>query len=141
MEIIKKMSVHGSRTLEDERVKIILLDEIEKNGITHLVTHGEPGGVCEIARKLSRELPLPITLPWLNFKYRRGAFEWRSKAVLKDADFAVFIHDGKSKGCSNEMVLAKKLKVKSSCYQLNPSEFKTSVGFEVEKEWNWDQED
>lgn len=133
-----KMSIHGSRTLSDERVKIILLEEIDKNKITEIVTHGEPEGVCGIARSLCREIAMPLKLHYLNFRYRRGAFENRSKAVLLDANIALFIHDGKSKGTNNELKLAKKLKVKCIFYELKPSEHKTSVGFEIENEWKWE---
>jgi hypothetical protein len=132
------MSVHGSRALEDERVKIILLEEIKKNGVTEIVTHAEPEGVCGITRKLCREIAMPLKLHFLNFKYLRGAFEHRSKAVLLDADIALFIHDGTSKGTSNELKLAEKMKIKSIFYELKPSEHKTSVGFEIENEWKWE---
>lgn len=132
-----KMSAHGSRTLDDERVKIILLEEITKNGVEEIVTHGEPDGVCGVARKLCREKAIPLKLHFLNFKYLRGAFEHRSKAVLKDSDLALFIHDGKSKGTSNELKLAEKMDIRRICYELRPSEYKNSVGFDVEKEWTW----
>ena len=132
-----KMSVHGSRTLVDERVKIILLEEIRKNGVTEIVTHGEPDGVCRLARKLCREKAIPLKLHYLNFKYLRGAFEHRSKAVLQDADIGLFIHDGKSKGTSNELKLAEKMKMKIILHELDPAEFESSVGFEVTTDWQW----
>ena len=132
---MKRMSIHGSRTLSDERVKIILLEEIEKFKPDVIVTHAEPDGVCEVARNLCRVLAIPLTLHFLNFRYLRGAFEHRSKDVLNDCDYAVFIHDGESKGTSNELKLAKKMNKKTSAYTIPKAEFKNSVGFPVIKDW------
>lgn len=133
-----KLSIHGSRTLSDERVKIIILEEIEKHKPTVIVTHAEPGGVCEIARKVCKEVPIPLKLHFLNFRYFRGAFEQRSKEVFKDSDYCIFIHDGESKGCSNELELCKKAGLPYKYYKLDKTEYKQSVGFEVEKGWEWE---
>ena len=135
-----KLSVHGSRTLSDERVKILLMEEIEAHGITGIVTHGEPDGVCRVARDLCREKAIPLTLHFLNFKYLRGAFEHRSIDVLKDSDRAIFIHDGKSKGTSNEVKLAEKLKVPHAYHRIEKTEHQTSVGFEIAQDWGADLE-
>jgi hypothetical protein len=135
-----KLSVHGSRTLSDERVKILLLEEIETHGITEIVTHAEPDGVCKVARDLCREKAIPLKLHFLNFKYLRGAFEHRSIDVLKDGDRAIFVHDGKSKGTSNELKLARKMGVAYSYHELKPTEYKVSVGFEVTEDWGKDLE-
>ena len=131
-----RLSVHGSRTLKDERVRILIQEEIQKYGITEIVTHGEPGGVCGVARELCRELALPLKLHYLNFKYLRGAFEHRSKDVLKDSDRAIFIHDGKSKGTANELKLAQKMKIPHTFHELEESEFMVSVGFDITEEWD-----
>lgn len=133
-----KLSVHGSRTLKDERVEILLREEIERHGITEIVTHAEPEGVCAVARQLCKDLAIPLTLHFLNFKYLRGAFEHRSKAVLKAADRAIFIHDGKSKRTSNEMALAKKMSIPFQAHELEVTHFESSVGFEIEKPWDID---
>lgn len=133
-----KLSVHGSRTLDDERVKIIILEEIEAHGVTEIVTHGEPEGVCGVARRLCKEMAIPLKLHFLNFRYLRGAFEHRSIAVLKDADRAVFIHDGASEGTSNELKLAKKMKIPYRYEVLERTEYRASVGFEPEGEWGKD---
>lgn len=136
------LSVHGSRTLTDERVKIILLEVIAKHGVTQIVTHAEPGGVCEVARNLCREKAIPLKLHFLNFKYLRGAFENRSKAVLRDGDLALFIHDGKSKGTQNELKLCQKWALPYRHHELKPAEHKKSVGFEIDKDWGLtDQEE
>lgn len=133
-----RLSVHGSRALKDERVKILLLEEIDKHKVTEIVTHAEPGGVCGVARDLCKEKAIPLKLHFLNFKYRRGAFEHRSKDVLKDAERAIFIHDGMSKGTSNEMKLAKKMNVPYTYHELEKTEYKSSVGFDITEEWEAD---
>lgn len=135
-----KLSVHGSRTLNDERVKIILMEEIETYEITEIVTHAEPGGVCQVARDLCREKAIPLKLHFLNFKYLRGAFEHRSRDVLKDGDRAIFIHDGKSKGTSNEVKLARKMNVPYTFHEVKQTEHKSSVGFEITKDWGLELE-
>jgi hypothetical protein len=135
---MSKLSVHGSRGLKDERVKIILLEEIRAHGITEIVTHAEPDGVCNVARTLCREMAIPLKLHFLNFKYLRGAFEHRSKDVLRDADRAIFIHDGKSKGTANELKLAEKMKIPYTYHKLEQAEHDRSVGFDIQKEWGLD---
>ena len=131
-----RLSIHGSRTLTDERVKIIILEEIEKHNPTAIITHAEPGGVCEVARELCRERAIPLKLHFLNFKFLRGAFEHRSIDVIRDSDHSVFIHDGKSKGTSNELKLAKKMHAPYSYHELEPAEHDKSVGFEIETDWD-----
>ncbi|MBW1707962.1 MAG: hypothetical protein JRJ86_22850 [Deltaproteobacteria bacterium] len=133
-----KLSVHGSRTLKDERVKILLLEEIDKYDVTEIITHAEPGGGCRMARDLCKEKAIPLKLHFLNFKYRRGAFEHRSKDVLRDSERAIFIHDGVSKGTANEMKLAKKMNVPCTYHKLEKTEYKSSVGFDIMKEWGLD---
>jgi len=130
-----RLGVHGSRTLKDERVKIILMEEIAKHKPTVIVTHAEPGGVCETARDLAREMAIPLKLHYLNFKYLRGAFEHRSIDVIRDSDHSIFIHDGKSKGTSNELKLAVKMKAKTKLHLLDPAEHEKSVGFLPDEDW------
>jgi hypothetical protein len=130
------LSIHGSRSLKDERVKIIILEEIRQHNPTAIVTHAEPGGVCEVARSICREHAIPLKLHFLNYKYLRGAFEHRSKAVIADSDHSVFIHDGKSKGTANELKLAKKMGVSHSEYTLDPPQYEASIGFPVDGDWD-----
>ena len=132
---MSKLSVHGSRTLKDTRVKILLMEEIQQYGVTEIVTHAEPDGVCEVARELCRTKAIPLKLHFLNFKYLRGAFEHRSRDVLKDADRAIFIHDGESKGTSNEVKLADKMKIPYTYHKLKKTEYENSVGFDITEEW------
>jgi len=54
----------------------------------------------------------------------------------KDSDRAVFIHDGKSKGTSNEVKLADKMGVPYTYYKLPRTNYKTSVGFDIEVPWD-----
>lgn len=131
-----KLSIHGSRSLSDERVKIIIMEEIKKHEPTTLVTYAEPGGVCEIARDLCKEIALPLKLHFLNFRYLRGAFEHRSKDAIADSDHCIFIHDGKSKGTLNEMKLAKKMRIPFDHHELPPAEHDKSVGFDIEVDWD-----
>lgn len=135
---MSKLSVHGSRTLKDERVKILLMEEIEQFGVTEIVTHAEPDGVCRVARDLCREKAIPLKVHFLNFKYLRGAFEHRSRDVLADADRAIFIHDGESRGTSNEVKLAQKMNIPYSYHHLQKTAYETSVGFEITEDWGAD---
>ena len=131
-----KLSIHGSRSLSDERVKIIILEEIKKHQATTLVTYAEPGGGCEIARSICKEVALPLKLHFLNFRYLRGAFERRSKDAIADSDHCIFIHDGTSKGTLNEMKLAKKMGIPFDHHELAPAEHDKSVGFDIEVDWD-----
>lgn len=133
-----KISIHGSRGLEDERVKIILLEELQRRDVSCIVTHAEPAGVCKVARQIAREKAIPLKLHFLNFKYLRGAFERRSKAVLADCDLAICIHDGTSKGTANEIKLAKKMQVETVTHLIEESEHKQSVGFDIDEDWDVD---
>jgi len=137
VEKLKKevLAVCGSRTLYDERVKIILLEEIEKHNINDIVTHAEPEGVCALARDLCKANAIPLKLHFLNFRYLRGAFEHRSRDVFKDCTRAIFIHDGKSRGTSNEHRMAVKIGIPLSFFELEIPEYKTSVGFEPDSDW------
>lgn len=44
-----KLAVFGSRTLKDDRVKMLIYDEIERTGADTIVTTQEPLGVCTVA--------------------------------------------------------------------------------------------
>ena len=113
-----KLAVQGSRSLCDARVKILLLEEIKKYDVGEIITSGEPGGVCNVARKLCEEMAIPLKLYFLNFRYLNGAFEHRSINIINDADRIIFIHDGISKGTKNEIKLAQKAKVLYTYHKL-----------------------
>ena len=106
-----KLGVFGSRTLKDSRVKEIIIDEIKKTGADTIVTTQEPLGVCTIAQQIAKERAMVLELHFLNFeKYSRGAFEHRSDDVIKASDKILLIHDGVSKGTSNELKRTEKFK-------------------------------
>ena len=131
-----RLSVHGSRGLKDERVRILILEAIAQYKPSVIVTHAEPGGVCGVARVLCKEIAMPLKLHFLNFKYLRGAFEHRSKDVLRDSDHALFIHDGESKGTSNEIAMAKKMGQPLTCHVLDHTPHDSSVGFAEDLDWS-----
>jgi len=118
----KRLAVQGSRSLTDDRVKVILIEEIMKHQPTTIVTSEEPDGVCRVAQRVAKEEAIPLKVHFLNFKFLRGAFEHRSKAIQKDCDFCVFIHDGKSKGTSNEIKLAVKMNLPHVIHVLDPAD-------------------
>lgn len=102
-----KLAVFGSRSLKDDRVKMLIYDEIEATGADTIVTTQEPLGVCTIAQQVAKEIPLVLELHFLNFRFRRGAYEHRSDDVIKAADKVLLIHDGKSQGTKNELARVK----------------------------------
>ena len=103
-----KLGVFGSRTLKDERVKMLIYEVAEELNADTIVTTQEPLGVCTIAQQVAKESALTLELHFLNFRYRRGAYEHRSDDVIKASDFILLIHDGVSKGTSNELERVKK---------------------------------
>lgn len=104
-----KLGVFGTRTLSDDRVKVAILEVIGKYDVTKIVTTAECGGVCKVARELSREIKKPLTVHYLNEKYLRGMFDHRSRDVINDSDYMLVIHNGTSKGTANELELIKKM--------------------------------
>lgn len=136
MDKIISLGVHGTRDLYDDRVRLILLDLIKKYNINKIVTHAEPHGVCEIARKLAQEEGLILELHHLNIKKSGGMFYHRSLGVIKNSDYSVVIHDGVSKGTSNEMKLLQKLNKSFEYYKLEKADdWTTEIDFEDEIEF------
>lgn len=103
------LGVHGTRDLYDDRIRLKLLEIIKEHNINKIVTHAEPHGVCEIARKLAQEEGLVLELHFLDIKKGRGMFSHRSLGVIQNSDYTAVFHDGVSKGTSNEVKLLKKL--------------------------------
>ena len=126
----------GSRTLKDERVKIILLEMMLKYKPTEIVTVQEPAGVCEVAQKVAKETATPLHLFFLNFRYLRGAFERRSKEAIKYSDHFILIHDGESKGTANELKLVEKSGKPFEYICLEVSKQQKSIGFNVSSSWD-----
>ena len=86
--------------------------------------------MCEEARQISKQLCIPLKVHFIdNDKYAAGKYEHRSKAILKETDFCIFIHDGKSKGTSNEIKMCEKLGVEYKYHKLSDSEFVNEFGF------------
>ncbi len=108
----------GSRSLGDKKVKEIIDMEIERHRPEMIVTHGEPAGVCALARAVCQERGIPLKAHYLQLKKAAGKFHHRSVAVFNDCDFCVFIHDGVSKGCHNELELARKMDIPHTYYLL-----------------------
>jgi len=107
-----RLAVFGSRTLSGGPVIEAILKAIDDLHPTELVTAGEPHGVCQTAREVAQELPLPLTLHFLDKMHReRGAWHWRSVAVYRDCDHVLLVHDGRSQGTANERALAIKMKL------------------------------
>lgn len=111
VEQYKRLAFCGSRTCNDQQSKDIIYRAIEMHQPEVVVTHGEPEGVCTIAQQVARELGLPLKVHFLQLKRAAGKFHHRSVAVFNDCDHCVFIHDGVSTGCSNELELAKKMDI------------------------------
>ena len=134
-----KLGVFGSRTLKDERVETLILECCLKLNVTKLLTCQEPAGVSEVAQKVSKRYGYPLQLHFLNMQYLRGAFEQRSKEIIKDADYFLIIHDGKSKGTANELKLVEKSGKPYAYEVLEISQHEKSVGFNITDEWGFDK--
>ena len=116
-----RLAVFGSRSLHGAQVRSAIIAHMQTAKATHLVTAGEPDGVCREAQNVARESSGPITLHWLQPKERAaGKYHWRSVAVLSDCDAVLFVWDGKSKGTANEKKLADKKNTPCTVLQLNP---------------------
>lgn len=116
------LAVFGSRTLSDERVRVLLLQEIARTGATTITVAAEPHGVCEVARDLAAEVALPLLLHHLDHGKARGAWDHRSQATIRAADSAVLIWDGKSKGTANDLRLCVKWRLPHELHHLEPIE-------------------
>jgi len=131
-----KIGIFGSRSLSDERVLTIILEKITEKKATKILTCQEPGGVSEVAQKVCKGYGYPLQLHFLNMQYLRGAFEQRSKEIIKEADYFIVIHDGQSKGTANELKLIVKSGKPYHYEVLEISKYTKSVGFNVVNDWN-----
>lgn len=129
---VKSLGIFGSRTLNDQRVTIKIMETVRDNNITTIHTCGEPEGVSECARIFCRNYGYPLQLHFLNMQYLRGAFDVRSKEILKICDMFLIIHDGKSKGTANEYELAQKTQKPVIYCKLKKTELQNSVAFSAE---------
>lgn len=133
-----KVGVFGSRSLDDERIELILLEWFDKLKPTKILTCQEPGGVSEVAQRVCKKYGYPLQLHFLNMQYLRGAFEQRSIEIVKEADFFLIIHDGESRGTANEMKLVQKHKKPFEYIKVEKSQYTKSVGFNITDEWGKD---
>ena len=116
-----RLAIFGSRTLCGRAVRDAVAAKVSELKATHIVTAGEPDGVCHEARTVARAMSLPLTVHHLKPQERAaGKYHWRSVAVLSDCDFCQFFYDGKSKGTANEIKLAVKRGVPHNIAVMRP---------------------
>ncbi len=133
------LSFQGSRILDGDEVIEIIEKEIKRHNPEYIVTSGEADGVCRLAREYCRRNGIPLKLHYLQIKkYARGAYHYRSLAVIKESDYVIFIHDGRSKGTKNELEIAKKLKKPYTYYKVEDTRIDDIDMFLNENEWNMD---
>lgn len=132
----RSIAVFGSRTLHDDRVRILIMEAIEKEQATRIVTAQEPVGVCEVGQRVAKDLAIPLEVHFLNFKHLQGAFDRRSRAIVKAADAFVIVHDGVSKGTTNEMELVRKCGKPMHYHVLEPLPGNRNVGFNLANDFS-----
>lgn len=126
-----KLAIFGSRTLSDERVENLIQNKIDELKPECIITSGETTGVNEIARTKARDNKIRLILEFANNKkYAAGKYEHRSIEILKQCEFAIFIHDGQSKGTLNELAIAKKMHKRYEYIKLD---------YHEEADLNWDE--
>jgi len=126
-----KLAIFGSRTLSDERVENLIQNKIDELKPECIITSGETTGVNEIARTKARDNKIRLILEFANNKkHAAGKYEHRSIEILKQCDFAIFIHDGQSKGTLNELAIAKKMHKRYEYIKLD---------YHEEADLNWDE--
>ena len=107
-----RLCIFGSRNIDSESAFNILIEETKKLNPESIVTSGDARGVCKLAIMVSKKLSLPCKLHYLNqAKYARGKYDHRSREVLSESDFVLFLHDGFTTGTKNEIKLAEKMNI------------------------------
>ena len=107
-----RLAIFGSRTLSDERIEEFIQLKIDELQPDQIITSGETSGVNEIARNKARENKITLVLEYANQKkFAAGKYEHRCIEILRKADYALFIHDGVSKGTNNELAICKKMRI------------------------------
>lgn len=126
-----RLAIFGSRTLSDERVEELIQLKIDELKPECIITSGETSGVNEIARAKAKENKIRLVLEFANNKkYAAGKYEHRSIEILKQCEFAIFIHDGQSKGTLNELAIAKKMRKRYEYIKLD---------YHDEADLNWNE--
>lgn len=106
--------IFGSRTLSGPRIAKIIMQEIAKIRPDVIITAGDAVGVCDEARKIATQIPLPLECHYLDRSRNAGKYHHRSASAYRWATHAIFIHDGTSKGTQNEMNMADKMNIPST---------------------------
>ncbi len=126
-----RLAIFGSRTLSDERVEELIQLKIDELKPECIITSGETSGVNEIARAKAKENKIRLVLEFANNKkYAAGKYEHRSIEILKQCEFAIFIHDGQSKGTLNEIAISKNMRKRNEYIKLD---------YHDEADLNWDE--
>ena len=116
-----KICFLGSRTLQGERVKEIIniIYEKFKDSDLYFMTAGKTEGVCREVEKYAEKKAIPLILFYPDQeKFGRGKYYKRSEKMLLKSDYVVLIHDGFSKGTSNELELTKKMNIPFIYYKI-----------------------
>ena len=120
------LAVFGSRslngTVDRQRVTALLIQEIDKYGVTRLAVAGEPEGVCLVVRVHARRMGYPLTLHFIaDVGYRRGgAWDRRTYGTIKDSQRALLIWDTRSKGTGRELMMCSKHNLPYTLHELLP---------------------
>ena len=120
--MIDYLSFSGSRTLDYDKVRDLIVKEIKKHNPKIVITHGEPAGVCQLVQEECKKLGVPLLLFFIEKKYGRGIYHVRTIKLMKMSNYAIFIHDGESKGTNNELEVAKKFKIPYTYHRIEIDE-------------------
>ena len=113
---MKKLLVSGSRTITDKR-KVFLELDFMIDGVLHgedvTILEGGARGVDTLAREYAIERNIPYEEHPADWdKNGRAAGYIRNVEMVKEADIALIIWDGKSKGTAHAMKMCEKKGVK-----------------------------
>jgi hypothetical protein len=113
---MKKLLVSGSRTITDKR-KVFLELDFMIDGVLHgddvTIIEGGARGVDTLAREYAIERNIPYEEHPADWdKNGRAAGYIRNVEMVKEADVALIIWDGKSKGAAHAMKTCEKKGVK-----------------------------
>lgn len=107
---------------DDDRVTAIIAECIAKNKPDAIATAGEPKGVCRAAREYCQENAIPLLLFFIDVHRAGGMYHHRSLALFQYVQTMLFVHDGVSKGTSNEIQQTEELGIPYQYFTLIPIE-------------------
>ena len=103
-----KLGIFGSRSLTGKESYDFIEKEIKEfhaeNKIDFILLPGDIKGATDSALKISKRLLIPVTLYFYDKQVSAGKWKMiksikeRTSALIKEADFFLLFHDGKSKG-------------------------------------------